>query len=762
MIRSRVQALSSPDLSVCDREPIHTPGSVQPDGCLLAFDRALRVVARSQNVADWFGPGEIELGAAAQDRLDDRTIELLRRGASGAPPGPHDTHTSGCALGDAPGRVHRNSQGLLIAEIFRPESTMTAERLRALGVAGTSLMELGAEGDDVELVARQVSGLVRDAIRYDRVMVYRFAADGAGEVVAESRRDDLEPFLGLRYPASDIPTQARELYVRNPVRQVSDVGGPTVQIEVAEEWEGGPIDLGEAALRSVSPVHREYLRNMSVAASMSVSIIVDGRLWGLIACHHELPRSLPIEAWPMVRLLGMVASTRIAEIEHSSRFGGRLRAAEVSQMLLSRLNEAQSLDAVLSAGLLNVRALIRSDGVQISHAGRLYADGAVPQQAHARIVGAMKAAGDTSASPATLVHAEQGLGPGWDTSMPGVLAVGGDDPSDYVAWFRVEQARSVDWAGDPSKIVERVLDGEVRLAPRKSFAKWTEIVRGTCAPWSAEEIAVAGSFGESLRGLAHRDVVLRNAALRDEIERRKRSERELRELTRELEAFAHAASHDLKQPARKVTMRLSMLAEALGDLDPESRRSLDRALADAHDFHRIINAMNTLANSSTTELRMGVVHLRQIVGEVVNECATDLEDAGGEIAAHDLPAVLGDRTLLKRVFANMIENAIKYRHPDRSPRIDISASPADDARRVCLEVRDNGQGIGDDQLPRMFEAFARCSADRSIEGSGLGLTICRRIIQRHGGVVWVDSCAGEGTSVFFTLERAASPPPSGP
>ena len=350
-----------------------------------------------------------------------------------------------------------------------------------------------------------------------------------------------------------------------------------------------------------------------------------------------------------------------------------------------------------------------------------------------------------------------GLGPEWDAGMPGVLAFRfSDDPDDFVAWYRRDVTKHVHWAGNPDKPVEVNEQGEVRLSPRLSFEKWTETVRGTAEQWERHAVDAAAALQQSLRNVA-----IRIAALQDEIDRRTRSEEHLLELTRDLEAFAYAASHDLRQPARNMTMRLTMLAQQLGDVDESTRRSLERATEGSYELHRLIDSMNALCKSSTEELRIGEVSLGGVLDRVEESLGDAMRASDATIQRGALGTVRADPKLLERVLANLIENAIKYRDPGRAPIVNIEAKvPARPGRgeaAAVVSVRDNGIGIADQDAQRVFKPFGRAKTDRPVEGTGLGLAICKRIAQRHRGDIELNSVVGEGTEFRVKIGQLEAP-----
>lgn len=275
------------DLSNCDKEPIHIPGAIQPHGAMLVVDDDLLITRVSANIEAFLGRSPTQLlGSSISDELlGDGVTSKLRQSLEShrvdlLNPIPLRDHRFDCI-------VHRSGPHIIFEIEPRPEGAVP-ESLFAVA-AQTAMSNLLALGKLQDVLDRAVCE-IRRLTGFDRVMAYRFAADFHGKVVAEDKRDDWESYLTLHYPASDIPAQARRLYALNPIRLIVDVDYKPVQLVGGQ---GEPaIDMSHAALRSVSPIHCEYLANIGVHASMSISLMVEGKLWGLIACHHSEPLHL--------------------------------------------------------------------------------------------------------------------------------------------------------------------------------------------------------------------------------------------------------------------------------------------------------------------------------------------------------------------------------------------------------------------------------------------------------------------------------------
>jgi light-regulated signal transduction histidine kinase (bacteriophytochrome) len=325
-----------PDLSACDREPIHVPGAIQPHGVLLALDEGLQVRRVAGDVQALLGyagnPLGVRLGEIVPMAESDlrAVAEEFRFVTTVRTP---DTNVDVYA--------HR-AGGELIVE-FEPAPE---QRLSGAAVLGDLLpiIKLIGAAKDVSEAANAAAAGVRRITGYDRVMIYRFLEDQSGQVISEARSEDVEPFLNHRYPASDIPQQARALYVRNPVRVIHDISYSPAPLRGG----GGPLDLSAALLRSVSPVHIQYLQNMEVGASASFSLVHADMLWGLIACHNRTASPIAHEQREMCRRVALALDQAIARLEEENSQREALRLSRRREELLP-LSQAPTVSRPLCA-----------------------------------------------------------------------------------------------------------------------------------------------------------------------------------------------------------------------------------------------------------------------------------------------------------------------------------------------------------------------------------------------------------------------------
>lgn len=488
----------SVDLSNCDREPIHVLGRIQPIGFLLALTADWLIARVSANVREFLGrtPEEL-LGKPLADVLPRQAMHDLRNRTTILRGQDAVERLYNCELVPGARRfdiaVHM-SGGQVVIEAEPTEG--------AQGDAGGLVRSMISRLDqcaDFTAFFREGARQIHALTGYDRVMVYRFSPDGSGEVVGEACKPGIGKFLGLHYPASDIPAQARELYKRNLLRVITDVNATSVPIVPQYDESGHALDLSLSTLRSVSPIHIEYLKNMGVGASMSISIIVDGKLWGLFACHHYSARCPTFERRSVCELFAQMYSMRLESRERQETVEFERRARNISDQLLGAVasNETLLKDPDWLADILT--HAIPADGVGVWIAGSYAFSGITPPtEEFRRIIRALNgtAAGKiyTTDHIGSLVD---GAG-AFATTAAGLLSIPiSRSPRDYVVLFRTEMVRSVRWAGDPHKPVQYGPNGP-RLTPRESFEEWKELVQGKSKPFTPSEMRVAETLRATL------------------------------------------------------------------------------------------------------------------------------------------------------------------------------------------------------------------------------------------------------------------------
>lgn len=488
-------AFGKADLSNCEREPIHLAGSIQPHGALIVLDGVAGAIVQASANAKAFlnqskevrGRSLADLGGNIAQRINSHltpsldTLPVSFRCRVGAPERELDT------------LMHRVADCIVVEfEAAGPafdRSRQVDKALKAI-LGATSLRTLCDE----------TARFFKDIAGYDRVMVYRFDDDGHGEVFAERRKSRLESFLGNWYPASDIPQIARRLYERNRVRIVADVEFNPVPLTPARlPKTGADLDMSLCFLRSTSPIHIQYLKNMGVAGTLVVSLMVDGRLWGLVSCHHYAPRTVPFAVRAICELLAEAVATRISALENFSRAQSELSVRRLEQRMLEAIERHGEWRMALFDQSTALLEPLRATGAALLFDGQVHTAGDVPATQTLREIGNWLRT--RQAPPVFATKSLRADAPQFKTLMPlatGMVAVPiSGNGEEYLIWFRPERIRTVTWGGDPTKPVV-IGNDPSELSPRRSFAQWTQVVEGNSEPWTSADLSAARLVGDAV------------------------------------------------------------------------------------------------------------------------------------------------------------------------------------------------------------------------------------------------------------------------
>jgi len=725
---------SALDLDACAAEPIRIPGAIQPHGGLLVVDpQTLERLHASANLAEVAGI-DLAPGASLCDIAEaSLLVAELRRWNTASEP----TFLRALPVGRGPMQVqgHLTSQGLILEFEAPPRSE--GETLDGLYPRLRSFLDAIGAAADVPAIGRAAVREMRALTGFNRILLYQFDQAGDGVVIAEDGDGVLPSYLGLRFPASDIPAQARELYRLNRIRLIVSADYRPCPVEPAvSPIDGRPLDLSLAALRSVSPVHLEYMRNMGTGSSMSVSIMVEGRLWGLISGHSREPKHVNAQVRTACDVLGQVASLQIEAREQSERTTERFALKQVETELLARLVVAPNFQRGLVDNGLTWTALARASGAAVHTADGVLMFGLTPpKEAIAEL--AHRLGGEELAVIESLAQ-DWPEAEAFAESASGALAISISRlHPDYIFWFRPEVVRTVDWGGEPAKAVDSRAD---RLHPRKSFESWNEQVRLCSLPWRPAEIDAARSFRNAIQ-----DIVLRRAEERAELTS------QLQASNRELESFSYSISHDLRAPFRHIVGYAELLSERATELDKTSRHYLQSIADAAKSAGTLVDDLLNFSQLGRASLTFGKVDLNKLVAEVRRTIEPDL--AGRRITwkIGPLPQAWGDSAMLRQVIQNLLDNAVKYTGPREEAVIEVSGE--DLGTHVRCVVRDNGVGFDMTYVGKLFGVFQRLHRTEEFEGTGIGLALVKRIIDRHGGSIDAQGAVGQGACLAFTLPK---------
>ncbi len=731
------------DLAACDREPIHAPDGIQPHGVLLAVSEPeFRVLQASDNLAAFVGRTAADaLGRPVTDVLGADPFDPAADGGK-VPPSGEPVLLRAARVGRRRMNViaHR-ADGALVLELEpAADDGPTAGALHPI-VAGFIAKVQGVPA--VADLARLAAAEVRRLTGFDRALVYRFDPDVTGVVIAEDGGGRLPSYLDHRFPASDIPKPARELYRRNRLRLIPDANyRPARLVPPHNPLTGRPLDLSHATLRSVSPVHVEYMRNMETAASVSVSVLKDGGLWGLIACHHRDPLAVPFEARTACDLIAQVFALQIAARESAADFERRVQIQTVLTRLLAHMAAAPDFATGLLGQPDDLLGFVRAAGAAVVTDDRVGLVGRTPTEAQVRELAAWlfrdvgREVYHTDALAAAFPAAAA-----YPATASGLLAVAVSKlhPA-TVLWFRPEVVETIRWGGDPRKpAAASAAGGPPRLHPRASFATWSQTVRNRAVAWLPSEVEGAAALRNAVLG-----VVLRRAeelaALNGELQRS----------NRELEAFSYSVSHDLRAPLRHIVGYAELLKDAAaGKLAPAELKFADTIIESSLYAGKLVDNLLAYSRMGRTALERHRIDMTRLVRDVQGDVMADYPGRRVSWDVGPLPVVEGDVLMLKLAVRNLLANAVKYTKTRAEAVIRVRCRT--DAGAHVFSVADNGVGFDMRYRDKLFGVFQRLHRGEEFEGTGIGLANVRRIVERHGGRTWAEGEVDRGATFYFTL-----------
>ena len=736
-------------LTNCDHEPIHIPGSIQPHGFLIAYKTdTLQVDFCSGNTFDYTGWRHEQIlgknlteifGASSQEIAD------YKRTRSDNFASPMIVEIAGRKFGMS----LQSTPEITILE-FEPAGVDVTAQPDFYYEQTRQFVSYMENASSLQSLCQRVAEQTRAITGYDRVMIYRFDADYNGEVYGESKRNDLEPFLGLHYPHTDIPAQARELYKQNLLRLIVDIKYKPVPLYTIDDAPGKTLNLGNSTLRSVSPIHIQYLTNIGVGGTLTISLMHENRLWGLIACHHYSPKYIDKLTRNAAQLQGHFITSQINVRQLAEKHD---LARDISDALKNALNRPFILNRNAFQDMVRqpeILKLCNAAGVAIFIGDQLYVNGNVPKAKDLQVLLAFLKLTYPGGSVQThnlsniYNHGEQ-----LRDCAAGVVWYCLDAASNIgIIWLRGETISEVHWGGDPNKAI---IKDEKGLSPRKSFELWKEEVRLQSKRWTEPELSSASSFAHSLERQAHLLFISE-----EEIKYRNLS-KILKETNDELENINWISTHDLKEPLRKIRMFGSrILDEHRKELNSSVINSIEKMNNSAGRMQRLISDLMTYSQIRQNSNLLARIELSALVDTISEQFREENPEITFTIET-PLPAVNGISVLLQQLFVNLVSNSVKFKTVDIAPHITIGASselPPINIGQSGLEytaifIRDNGIGFEQEYHDLIFNIFARLHSQNEFTGSGVGLALCKKIMQLHNGLIKADSSPGKGAQ--FTL-----------
>jgi len=739
------------DLTSCDREQIQYAGAILPHGALLVVSEPeMRILQASQNTDELLGvPAKDLVGAELSRVFSGEQLERLRDRLGREKLDGMPVHVLRPAIGGREFDVlaHRYD-GVLMLEMEARAAPGQVPALDLYADLHGALAKLqGVTGLQAffDLAVQQI----QDFTGFDRVMAYEFMEDDSGWVRSEAVRDGLDPYLGLHYPPSDIPAPARRMYALTWLRHQPDIGyRPVPLVPENNPQTGGPLDMSLSLLRSVSVMYVDYLKNMGTQSSMVMTLLKDGKLWGLIACHHHAgPKHVPYETRVACEFLAHMVSALMAAKEdiEGHEYRMKLKTAQVS--LVENVSRHKEFVVGFLEDEPNLLQFVNCEGAAVVVNGRVHTLGVTPPEAEIlKIVTWLSDVVTQDVFSTDCLSSELPEAEAYKETCTGLLSLRfAKAKDDFLLWFRPEMVQTVNWAGDPKKPVDTTDDGQ-RLLPRTSFALWQETVRLKSAPWEEVELEAVRQLRTSLL-----ELVLRRA------EEVGRLYADLERSYADLDSFSYVAAHDLKEPLRGIHNYAEMLqADCADRLDEENKGKLATLSRLSRRMDELIDSLLEYSRVGRVEFSHVDVDLNRVVHQAIDMLQARIQAERVTVKFSQLlPMVKGDHIRLTEVFTNLISNGLKYN--DQDDKVVEVGFEEGASGTPTFFVRDNGIGIEARHHAQIFQIFRRLHGRGEYGGgSGAGLTITRKVIDRHGGKIWVESEPGKGTTFFFVLGPSVS------
>ena len=740
--------------------PNDLPNTIQPHGVLLALDEIdFSILQVSTNAEDYLGiPSQQIVGMRLDSLFDLSQIttllqQILLVQERVIPIKLSYSRATEVVYFD--GFVHRTGTTIILelepSPRNSPYQSNTENVLAVNTFVRESLIEIRQAQTHLDLLNVMVQK-IQALTDYDRVLIYQFDAQGNGCVLAESHRPGLPSYLGLHFPASDIPQWVRVLYRRGKTRAVPNMQATPVSLfPLMHPQTGEELDLSSSVLRSPDACCVEFYDNMGMQATFIASLMDHQTLWGLLACHHSKSAYLSYEIRASCELLAQVTASELLSRLKQKSLEQRTQLHELQSELITAIAQADNFIDALVKPKDTLLKLVNASGAVICLGDELTLIGQTPEledvQSLIRWIDA------DIQDPLFHTNSLLDVYPealSFKELVSGLLVLRISAIQHYlILWFRPEVIQTVDWGGNPDEVVRINEDGNAQLCPRASFERWQQMVYATSLPWQPFEISGAEDLRQAIVG-----IVLKKADELAELNL------ELQRSNRELTSFAYAAAHDLKEPLRGIYNYANVLQEDYGNaLDEEGLEYLTEIQGFSQRMETLINALLRISQLRQTTLKIAAINLHELLDQTIELIHASQPNLDFEVQVpRPLPTVDCDPVLVSEVLRNLLSNALKYNEQDEK-RIEVGYLDKENNMRngVTFYVKDNGIGIRESHIPLVFKLFKRLYPQEYYGGgAGVGLAVVNQIIERHGGHIWVESVFGEGSTFFFTLEASTT------
>ncbi|MBX7146587.1 MAG: response regulator [Alphaproteobacteria bacterium] len=729
-------------LNYCAEEPIYIPGSIQPHGMLVALNDNNIIEQISANAKDFFGLDAKEcLGKNIESFLDKKILNYLRKVSNNNVFQPIKSITT-ILNGKSYDAVAHKSDNFLVIEFEPlldsvPQKEFYYDQLRNYAIGMHKAKTLDEIFDHVINWVYHITG-------FDRVKLYRFDHDWHGEVVAEARKDYMPSYKGLHFPASDIPEQDRKLYMQNYLRFIANIQYKPIPIISVPHIEKKILDLSFTMLRSVSPIHIQYLENIGIQASMSISIIQNGKLWGLIACHHNEPLHVPYQVRNVCEIMGHIFSAQLSTMEEFAKRRAQDKRDQLVRQLSSTLDQNSRLDLFMQESHVLSMDALEADGLVVKTHTHILKYGEIPSDdILQKLIEWFKIEEGTIfyTNDASLTFKDIDI---LNQIVGGILAIPISSRShDYIIWFRNAIIQEVSWAGNREKSIEQTSVGH-RLTPRSSFKLWKQQVKHRSKAWLEDDIHTAQSIVK---------ILLESEKLTAQQANLAKTE------------FLANMSHEIRTPINAI-IGLSRILSSSKPLTTDQEEMIKALQISANSLNELINDIldHSKIESGTLELEKIPFNIKKLLQEVAIIVSVKALEKKISFTLNDTGILhqtyLGDPVRIRQIILNLCTNAIKFTEKggvEVTVNTLISAEPL--CKKIHCSVRDTGIGIASEKIDIIFDKFIQAdnSVSRKYGGTGLGLSITKMLVEAMDGEINVVSEPGKGSefTVSFDLEIAS-------
>lgn len=724
----------------CHEEPIHIPGYIQSFGYLIGIDaESHSITFFSKNIEDIFNIENVEL-------LFDKKLTDF--------PEVFKTLINSDIYRSLPNFTRRENE-TFFDKIFIEDKQYHLSAFRSKGniflefekVLVNPNKQISNKYDNFYIVDndKEIWDLLLNTLskilNYDRMMVYKFMMDGSGKVVAEKTNDNLESYLGLHYPESDIPIQARELYLKKRKRIFSNVYSEPVPL-LSKNLES--IDLTYSTSRGMSPIHGQYIKNSGASSSFSISIIIDDYLWGLVTCQNSQPKHIDLEDRVQAGIFTALASNAYSSFKSKNELNYRLQLNEKSAHLKTEFLKYNSLFDSLTENKAEIRDFLEADGLAVIAEEKIVTEGSTPDSATIeKITQWAHEYTEDSIYLSRSFLKDHGEELGLDERAAGVVIYFVErSKNNVLIWFRKEFDEHINWAGNPEKKIEVIYqDGKEKqmVSPRTSFKIFTEDIKGNSKRWNSRNIVALQAVRDLILETSHKNY---NTI--------KRLNDELKKVNEELDSFSYTISHDLGTPLTVMKLNAQMLLKTLADPSEKSRNKINSIIEEIDSMAEMMHDVLQLSRAKHSEIQLESLETYQTIEKIIENAKITFGTPASEVVIKECPKVLADKTMLHQAFLNIINNAIKYSSQQENPKVEIEG--IEDGDMVIYRISDNGIGIPKENKHRMFKIFNRMDNAKRFKGNGVGLSIVHRIMRRIGGSVDYES-SPNGTSFILTFKK---------